>query len=579
MHSISNYIRPLATLTILLIFGCQSEKNYADIILLSGKIITMDKTLSIAEAIAITDGKLMAVGDDNDILRLRGDSTKVIKLQGHAVIPGLIENHAHPVSASVSEFSEKIPDVHTIRDLLQWIHTEAVKKEDNQWIIHPKLFVTRLGDMRQLTKQELDSVAPHNPVFLNGSYGGFINSKAFELSRITDTQHPGILRDKKTGDANGMIRQAAFHLLSIPPEKKLSDEERLTALQQLLQLYNKVGITSVCSGSGGQDELSMFKRLMDRDQLTVRVFQNFRIPFDTKASLEELMKTLKAYGYKTGHGNEWVKVGALKVVLDGGMLTGTAYLNEGWGPKAKEMFGINDPHYRGELFFSKKELVNIITAAFDAGWKFTAHVTGGGGVDTLLAAYEIVDSSRKINQKRFSIIHGNFYTKEAIRKMALMGIYADMQPAWFYKDTNALLRILGKQRMESFHPYRSMMEAGILINGGSDHMVKLDPVASINPYNPFLAMWSAITRKTDSHTVFNPGQSISRIQALQMYTINNAYASFEEDLKGSIEVGKFADLVVLSNDILTCPVDAIRSIKPILTLVNGKVVFDDGTLE
>ena len=160
-----------------------------------------------------------------------------------------------------------------------------------------------------------------------------------------------------------------------------------------------------------------------------------------------------------------------------------------------------------------------------------------------------------------------------------MGIYADMQPAWFYKDTNALLRILGEQRMESFHPYRSMMDAGIMINGGSDHMVKLDPVTSINPYNPFLAMWSAITRKTDSHTVFNPGQSISRTQALQMYTINNAYASFEEDLKGTLEVGKFADLVVLSNDILTCPVDTIRNIKPILTLVNGQVVFEDGTLE
>ena len=302
MHSISNYIRSLATLFILLIIGCHSEKKYADVILSNGKIITRNETLSIAEALAIRDGKLMAVGDDSDILKLRGDSTKIIKLQGLAVIPGLIENHAHPVSASVSEFSEKIPDVNTIRDLLQWIHTEAVKKEDNQWIIHPKFFVTRLSDMRQLTKHELDSVAPHNPVFLNGSYGGFINSKAFELSRIINTQHPGILRDKKTGEANGMIRQSAFHLLSIPPEKKLSNEERLTALQQLLRLYNKVGITSVCSGSGGPDELNMFKELMDRDQLTVRVFQNFRMPVDTKASLAELAKILKTYGCKTGMG-------------------------------------------------------------------------------------------------------------------------------------------------------------------------------------------------------------------------------------------------------------------------------------
>ena len=337
-------------------------------------------------------------------------------------------------------------------------------------------------------------------------------------------------------------------------------------------------ITSVCSGGGPPEELKMFEKLSGNNDLTVRIFQNIIFPFDRKTSMTEMRETLKRFGKKTGDGNEWVKVGAFKVVIDGGVLTGTAYLREGWGKKAQEVYGINDPGYRGELFFSKDELIRLITVADEAGWKFTAHVTGGGGVDTLLAAFEAVNHSSPINKKRFSIIHGNFYTTDAIRKMADMGIYADMQPAWYFKDTELLNEVLGEDRIRTFHPYHSMMKAGIMINGGSDHMVKLDPDASINPYNPFLAMWSVITRKTDRGTVFNPEEAISREQALKMYTINNAYASFEENLKGSIEAGKLADLVVLSDDILTCPAERIREIKSLLTILNGRIVFDKGIL-
>ena len=291
-----------------------------------------------------------------------------------------------------------------------------------------------------------------------------------------------------------------------------------------------------------------------------------------------MQDVLKQFGRRTGDGNEWVKVGALKVVIDGGVLTGTAYLRGGWGEKAKEIYGINDPAYRGELFFSKEELIRVATLAYDNGWKFTAHVTGGGGVDTLLAAYEAINQSKPVMGRRFSIIHGNFFTPDAIKKMVAMGIYADMQPAWYYKDADLLNEVLGKEQIKTFHPYLSMMKAGIIVNGGSDHMVKLDPNTSINPYNPFLAMWSVTTRKTERGSAFNPEEAISREQALKMYTINNAYASFEENVKGSIETGKFADLAVLSDDILTCSEDKMLGITAVLTIVNGQIVFDSGEL-
>ena len=307
----------------------------------------------------------------------------------------------------------------------------------------------------------------------------------------------------------------------------------------------------------------------------MRVFQNIIFPFDRKASASQIRDSLKKFGRKTGDGNNWVKVGALKVVIDGGILTGTAYISQGWGKNARDIYGINDPEYRGELFYSKDELVTLIAVAEEGGWKFTAHVTGGGAVDTLLAAYETVNLSKPLTKKRFSIIHGNFYSPESIRKMAAMGIYADMQPAWYYKDADLINKVLGKDIMR---------HSSLALNDRSrhydqwrlDHMVKLDPDASINPYNPFLAMWSVITRKTERGTVFNREQAISRKEALKMYTINNAYASFEEHLKGSIEPGKLADLVILSDDILTCSFEKIREIKPLLTMVNGRVVFDKG---
>jgi len=148
-----------------------------------------------------------------------------------------------------------------------------------------------------------------------------------------------------------------------------------------------------------------------------------------------------------------------------------------------------------------------------------------------------------------------------------------MQAAWFYQDTDYLKKAIGKDRLKSFHPYRSLIEAGIKVNGGSDHMVKLDANTSINPYNPFLAIWSVVTRKTERGTVFYPEEAISREEALRMYTINNAYASFEEDIKGSIEVGKLADMAVLTDNILTCPIDDIKGITSMMTIVHGKIVY------
>jgi predicted amidohydrolase YtcJ len=562
-------------LSIMIFVSCSGTSDYSpDLIIVNGKILTVDKNFSVAEALAIKNDKFIAIGSNTEITKLAENSTKRLDLKGKTVIPGLIDAHLHPETASVSELTEEIPDVHTINELLNWIRDQTSQKKKGEWIIHPKFFPTRLQEMRQPTLEELDLIAPNNPVFLDGSYGGMINSAAMRISNITSvSKNHGILKNEVTGQPTGFIRASAFHLLKKPPEPSLTYEENLDALEDMIRRYNSVGFTGLCSGAGNPGNLKKYFDLKKRGRLTARILQNMSLPLDTGESAEEIRKELLGLGYYTGFGDEWVRIGALKVWMDGGILTGTAWLREPWGEKAKEIYGITDPTYRGVLITNKATLLKIGKVANEIGWKFTAHCTGGGGVDVMLDAFEEINKSRSIKAQRFSIIHGNFFTPDAIDRMKNLGVYADMQPAWFYKDSDAIKYVLGERRIKSFHPYKSLFESSVIVNGGSDHMVKYDSYSSINPYNPFLAMWSVITRTSERGSIIVSEEAISREQALRMYTINNAYASFEENLKGSIEPGKLADLVVITEDFLDCPVEKIKSIEAEMTMVGGEIVY------
>ncbi len=562
---------------LLIHFACKPMPS-ADLILFNGKIVTVDHNFTIADALAISKDKIEAVGTNRQIRRFTGSKTRVIDLKGKTVIPGLIDSHLHPESASLSELDEEIPDVHTIDQLLTWIKGQTMTKEKGKWIIFPKFFSTRLIEMRQPTLAELDSVAPYHPVFLEGSFGGMINSTSMKLSGITyKTDHTGIIRDRNTGLPTGFIRASAFNLLRIPQKKPLSYQEEQDALREMLKRYNRYGITSLFSGSGDFESVKMYRDMADKKILTARIYQNILLQTEGKITKESVAEKLKKYENITGYGDEWVRSGSLKVLLDGGILTGTAYLKEPWGEKAADIFGIEDPAYRGVINYSREELSAIVSVANEFNWSFTAHATGSGSVDLLLDVFNEVNQSKSIKERRFSIIHGNFFTGEAIKLMSELGVYANMQPAWFYKDADAMESILGKERIRTFHPYKSMLDGGVMINGGSDHMVKWDANTSINPYNPFLAMWAMVTRKTERGSVIGPSEAITREQALKIYTINNAYASFEESIKGSIEPGKLADMAILSDDILNCPVDKIKDIESVVTILGGKIIYSSPT--
>ncbi len=258
--------------------------------------------------------------------------------------------------------------------------------------------------------------------------------------------------------------------------------------------------------------------------------------------------------------------------MDGGILIGTAYLREPYGEHT-DVYGYHDPDYRGVLAVPRENATEIARAANELGWQMTAHVTGGGSLDVLLDAYEAADRERSIRDRRFTVTHGNFPDERAIARAKKLGVVFDCQPAWHHLDAPALKDVLGPERMAHFLPLRSLFNAGVVVAGGSDHMVRFDPRLATNPYHPFFGMWMAVTRQAVDGAVVNPEQRVTRLEALRMWTLNSAYLSFEEKSKGSIEPGKLADLIVISKDFLSCPEDEIKNIETLLTVVDGKVVY------
>jgi predicted amidohydrolase YtcJ len=268
----------------------------------------------------------------------------------------------------------------------------------------------------------------------------------------------------------------------------------------------------------------------------------------------------------------WVR--GIKTYMDGGMLTGSAYMLQPWG--LSKVYSIDDPQYRGMRYIDAGKLYRIARFALKNELQYTAHSQGDGAVQAMIDAYEEINREFPVRAARPCITHASFIPPGGIERIRDLGIVLDLQPAWLWLDGATLRKQFGEQRMTLFHPYKSLFENGIAVGGGSDHMQKIGSMRSINPYNPFLGIWITLTRQlrwTDQP--LHPEQRLSRDQAIRLYTINNAFLTFEEKEKGSLEVGKLADFIVLDRDILSCPLDDVRRIRVEQTYLGGKLVFQD----
>jgi hypothetical protein len=275
-----------------------------------------------------------------------------------------------------------------------------------------------------------------------------------------------------------------------------------------------------------------------------------------------------------GDGGEWLKPGPLKIVVDGGILLGTSFMRQPYGLSSRGLYAVDDPTYRGFLTLTPQQIAAAIAAGHRHGWQMVAHVTGDAGVDVVLDAIEAAEKAHPGEDRRHTLLHAYFVDRETAARAARLGVLVDTQPAWHYKDADALSAALGRERLAHFIGLRTWREAGVAVAINTDHMFGLDPNESLNPFNPFLTMYNATTRRTEAGHVIGGDEAVSRQEALRMMTSAAARFSFDEKNRGSIETGKLGDFVVLSDDLMTVSPERMREIRPDLTTVGGRVAFE-----
>lgn len=559
------------------------SRTPATLVIRNADILTVDEHFSRAEALAVVGERIVAVGSNSDIVPFIGPNTRVIDGRGKTVLPGLIDSHVHSYRASVSEFAKPLPALKSLDEAFQYIRARAASQPPGSWIILERIYPTRLKEGRLPTKAELDAVAPNNPVYWNCGPVSLANTKALQVSSIsaeTPDPLPGQIVKDASGVPTGLLRNAAQLLKVVASARPPNAQQQRDALKHLYHLYNQQGITSICERRTEFEAIDLFRDLERAGELTVRVNCTRLmepVPGNLKAAVKRLDEMTTGpdghgkYG-PTGVGDDWVRIGPFKVLLDGGVLIGTAYMREPWGTGAT--YQITDPKYRG-LLNVKPELLNALyLEAAKRGWKLTAHCTGEASVDVLLDCYQSIQKEVDIRSRRFEITHANFQSAQNFARCRELGLVADIQPAWLYKDGASLEKTLGERRMKWFMPLKTWLDDGLVIGGGSDHMVGLDPIDAVNPWGPWLGVWIAVTRQTERGSVLNPGERLTREQAIRLYTINNARLNSEEDRKGSLEPGKYADLIIIDRDILKCPANDLPGTKVLLTMVDGKVVWE-----
>jgi len=553
-----------------------------DLIVINAKVLTVDARNTQAEAVAIRGNTFAAVGTTAAIRKLAGPNTRVIDAGGRTVVPGFIESHVHATGVARSEVSQPFIQLNSIQEIKDWVRARAKEAGPGSWVQLPRIDVTRIKEGRLPNKADLDQAAPNVPTVYTWQYANrniqILNDaaiKAAKISKATVAPKGCTLHFTPNGEFTGKM-ESCQSLLNIP-QHEVTDAQYLDSLAALMKKYNEVGITSIGERSSNAEGFRNYQQLKTQGRLPLRARITIRIGTgdNSEAAIERI---IMGVGVKYDEGDDWVRVGPLKIGIDGGALYGTAVMREPYPATSHELYGITDPKYSGELGrgtgLTAEGVKNYVRVGNRLGWQLSSHVTGDRGVDIVLDAIEAANKEKSMLDKRYNLIHAYFASAETARRAASLGAIVDTQPMWFYKDGDALLKALGPKYMNTFIGVKTWKDNGVTVALNADHMMGFDPVGALNPYHPLLAMQATITRKTQGGQVIGAAERISRLDALRMTTINAAYIGFEEKKKGSIEAGKLADLAILTADFLTVPEDQIMTIKSYMTIVDGKIVYE-----
>jgi predicted amidohydrolase YtcJ len=571
------------TLVFLLIaaFATQAPPA-ADLVLVDARILTVDKAFTTATALAVRDGRFVAVGSNEEVRRHVGPNTRVIEGRGRTVVPGFIDTHVHALDVASGEAAQPFVNLRSIREVQDWLRAEArlrqgyggqaPKGPQGSWIWSPRTYPTRLKEHRFPTRQELDAAAPDHPVVVDCAYAFSLNTAALRAAGITrDSPSPagGAIVKDAAGEPTGLLRNAGGLLARFRPP---SGGAPLDMLEQVHRQYLAAGITSVIERGATLPGFETYRKLKEAGRLRVRATVTIRVPDATDSAAVE--RFIDGLPFKFGEGDEWLKAGPLKLVADGGILIGTSFMRKPFGPGARELYGIDNPADRGFLSLTPAQLTAAIGIIHRRGWQMVAHVTGDAGVDAVLDGIEAAQKQTPTSDRRHTVIHGYFANQESASRAARLGVLVDTQPAWHYKDGDALAQGLGADRLAHFIGLKTLRQAGVEVAINTDHMLGLDSNDALNPFNPLLTIYSATTRRTESGRILGPGEAVTRPEALRMMTSAAARFSFDEKDRGSIEIGKLGDFVVLDGHFLTVPAERLRTMRADVTVVGGRIGFE-----
>jgi len=550
----------------------------ADLVLLDARVLTVDEAFRTATALAVRDGRFAAVGSNDEVRRHIGATTRVIEGRGRTVVPGFIDSHVHALDVARAEAMQPFRNLRTVKEVQDWLRLETPKRPKGTWIWTPRTYPTRLREHRFPTRQELDAAAPDHPVVVDCAYAFALNTAALSAAGITrQTANPagGAIVKDAAGEPTGLLRNAGAILARFRPAV---EGMPLDMLERVHRQYLAAGITSVIERGATLQGFETYRQLKNAGRLQVRATVTIRVPeANDAATVERFVDTLP---FKFGEGDEWLKAGPLKLVADGGILIGTSFMRKPFGRGGRELYAIDDPDDRGFLTLTPAQIAAAIAIIHRRGWQMVAHVTGDAGVDVVLDGIEAAQKQTPgpagppATDRRHTVIHGYFVNSESAARAARLGVLVDTQPAWHYKDGDALAQALGADRLAHFIGLKTLRQAGVEVAINTDHMFGLDSNDALNPFNPLLTIYSATTRRTESGRVLGPDEAVTRQDALRMMTSAAARFSFDEKHRGSIEAGKLGDFVILDDHFMTVPADRLRTMRADLTVVGGRVAFE-----
>ena len=529
-------------------------KTGPDLIIHNANIITVDPSQPRAQAIAIFGDRILAVGQNEEILRLSTSFTKKMDLGGQTITPGFIDAHSHPASSGRRHLMAIDCSLDSIAKIKEEVRKKAATLDKGEWVFGFKYDDTKTSEGRYITKEDLDDAAPYHPVMIThrGGHTSFVNSLALKISGIDkNTPDPNgghIDHDPETKEPTGRFLETATDLIKAE-RPKITDQMYVDGVTLISEMLAKAGITSIHDASGGIKDLDAYQAAYKQGTLKTRIYNHIR-GF-------QIYKMIEA-GVRTGLGDKFVKVGPLKTIIDGSISERTARLSEPY-------IGSKDDY--GILVSTPEDLYEICRDAHEAGWQIGVHSNGDVGIDITLGVFERLQKEMPRKDPRFRLEHCTVINDDLVKRIAALGAIPCPFSTYVYWHSEKM-KFYGKERLNNMFALRSFLDAGIKVTQTSDYPP--------GPYEPMMALQSSVTRIGYDGQLWGPQQKITVEEAIKIGTLHGAYASYEEHEKGSLQVGKLADLVVLGSDPTKVDPMTIIDIPVMKTMVGGEWVYQKG---